>query len=56
MPGPHKPSDLKRFVAFGSSVGIEISGKNLEVTAVRVRPNGIEERLWSVQRRSVTIF
>ncbi len=24
MPGPHKPSDLKRFVAFGSSVGIEI--------------------------------
>jgi Tfp pilus assembly protein PilN len=41
MPGPHSPADLKKFAAFGSSVGIEIGGKNLEVTAVRVRPNGI---------------
>ena len=42
MPGPRKLGDLKKFVAFGSSVGIEISGKNLEITAVRVRPNGID--------------
>ena len=41
MPGLHSPADLKRFIAFGSSVGIEIGGKNLEVTAVRVRPTGI---------------
>jgi hypothetical protein len=42
MPGPHKLGDLKKLVAIGSSVGIEISGKNLEITAVRVRPNGID--------------
>jgi hypothetical protein len=42
MPGPRNLGDLKKFVAFGSSVGIEISGKNLEITAVRVRPNGID--------------
>jgi hypothetical protein len=42
MPGPRKLADLKKFVAFGSSVGIEINGKNLEITAVRVRPNGID--------------
>ena len=41
MPGPPNLADLKKFMAFGSSVGIEIGGKNLEVTAVRVRPNGI---------------
>jgi hypothetical protein len=33
--------DFKKFVAFGSGVGIEIGGKDLEVTAVRVRPSGI---------------
>jgi Tfp pilus assembly protein PilN len=33
---------LKKFIAFGASVGIEIGGKNLEITAVRVRPNGID--------------
>lgn len=42
MPGLHKPGDLKKFIAFGASVGIEIGGKNLEITAVRVRPNGID--------------
>src|SRR5260370_22324011 len=42
MPGPRKLGDLKKFTAFGSSVGIEISGKNLEITAVRLRPNGID--------------
>ena len=42
MPGLHKPGDFKKFVAFGASVGIEINGKNLEITAVRVRPNGID--------------
>src|SRR5260370_40563279 len=40
MPGPRKLGDLKKFAAFGSSVGIEISGKNLEITAVRGTPNG----------------
>src|SRR4029077_11240393 len=42
MPGPRKLGDLKKLAAFGSTVGIEISGKNLEITAVRVRPNGID--------------
>jgi hypothetical protein len=42
MPGLPKPGDLKKFVAFGASVGIEINGKNLEITAARVRPNGID--------------
>jgi Tfp pilus assembly protein PilN len=41
MPGPRSLADLKKFIAFGSSVGIEIGGNHLEVTAVRVRPNGI---------------
>ena len=41
MPGPRSLGYLKQFVAFGSGVGIEIGGKNLEVTVVRVRPNGI---------------
>ncbi|HUJ22660.1 MAG TPA: PilN domain-containing protein [Bryobacteraceae bacterium] len=41
MPGLRSSADLKRFVSFGSGVGIEIREKNLEVTAVRVRPNGI---------------
>ena len=42
MPGTPKLTDLRKFIAFGSGVGIEISGKNLEITAVRVRPNGID--------------
>jgi Tfp pilus assembly protein PilN len=41
MPGPHNSLDFKKFIAFGSGVGIEVGGKNLEVTAVRVRPNGV---------------
>jgi len=41
MPGSPSRTNLKKFVAFGSGIGIEISGKDLEITAVRVRPNGI---------------
>jgi len=41
MPGPGSSSDLKKLVAFGSGVGIEIGAKDLQVTVVRVRPNGI---------------
>jgi hypothetical protein len=41
MPGPHSAADLKKFIAFGSGVGIEARGKDLEVTAVRVRPSGV---------------
>lgn len=42
MPGPRRFTEIRKFIAFGSSVGIEISGKNLEITAVRIRPNGID--------------
>jgi hypothetical protein len=42
MPGPRSLSDLKKFAAFGSGVGIEIAAKDLEVTAVRVRPGGVD--------------
>lgn len=41
MPGSPSRTDWKKFIAFGSGVGIEISGKDLEVTTVRVRPNGV---------------
>ncbi len=41
MPGSPSRTDWRKFVAFGSGVGIEIGGNHLEVTAVRVRPNGI---------------
>ena len=41
MPGLHSSADFKKFVAFGSGVGIEVGGKHLEITAVRVRPNGV---------------
>jgi hypothetical protein len=41
MPGLHNSADIKKFVAFGSGVGIEVGSKDLEVTAVRVRPNGV---------------
>jgi hypothetical protein len=42
MPGPRKLTGFRKFIAFGSGVGIEIRGKNLEITAIRVRPNGID--------------
>ena len=42
MPGPRSLADLRKYIAFGSGVGIEIAGKNLEITAVRVRPKGID--------------
>jgi len=41
MPGSPKRSNWKKFIAAGSGIGIEIGAKDLEVTAVRVRPNGI---------------
>jgi Tfp pilus assembly protein PilN len=41
MPGSHNLADLKRLIAFSSGIGIEIGVKDLEVTVVRVRPNGI---------------
>jgi Tfp pilus assembly protein PilN len=39
------PASLRKFLAFGSGVGIEITGprgaETLRITAVRVRPNGV---------------
>ncbi len=41
------PSPVKKFLAFGSGVGIEISGprgaETLRISAVRVRPNGARQ-------------
>ena len=38
------PAQLKKWLAFGSGIGIEIAGprgsESLHITAVRVRPNG----------------
>ncbi|HYM13863.1 MAG TPA: hypothetical protein VEU62_24205 [Bryobacterales bacterium] len=42
MPGPLNPADLRKFLAFGSGVGIEIGDTHLEVTLVRVRPGGVD--------------
>ncbi|HXI40809.1 MAG TPA: hypothetical protein VNH83_12560 [Bryobacteraceae bacterium] len=42
MPGPLNIADLKKYAAFGSGVGIEIGRQHLEVTAARVRPQGID--------------
>jgi len=41
MPGSPSRINWKKFIAVGSGIGIEIGVKHLEVTAVRVRPNGI---------------
>ncbi len=35
------PKDLRKLLAYGSGVGIEIAGADLEVVAARVRPNRI---------------
>ena len=35
------PKELRKLVRFGSGVGIEIGGKDLEVVAARVRPGRI---------------
>ena len=35
------PRDLRKLLAFGTSIGIEIAGADLEVAAARVRPSGI---------------
>jgi len=40
MPGSPSPANWKKFIAVGSGIGIEIGPRDLEVTAVRVRPNG----------------
>ncbi len=42
MPGPLNFADLKKYAAFGSGVGVEIGAHDLEVTAVRVRPHGVD--------------
>jgi hypothetical protein len=42
MPGPLNVTDLKKYAAFGSGVGIEIGAHDLEVTAARVRPHGVD--------------
>src|SRR5579863_6267869 len=42
MPGPRSLADLKKFIAFGSGVGIEIGVRDLEITVVRVRPAGVD--------------
>jgi len=42
MPGPLNFGDLKKYLAFGSGVGIEIGAQDLKVTAARVRPDGVE--------------
>ena len=36
-----KTSDIKKWLAFGTGVGIEIRGDDLEVTVARVRPQGV---------------
>ncbi len=41
MPGFPSSADFKKYIAFGSGVGVEIGDKDLEVTAVRLRPNGV---------------
>ena len=41
MPGPTSLAGLRKFIAFGSGIGIEIGDKDLEITTVRVRPNGV---------------
>ena len=33
--------DLRKLLAFGSGIGIEIGATDLEVAAARVRPSGI---------------
>jgi len=35
------PKELRKLALFGSGVGIEIGAKDLEVAAVKVRPNGV---------------
>lgn len=42
MPGPLNVTELKKYAAFGSGVGIEIGAQHLETTVARVRPNGID--------------
>jgi len=41
-PRPALSMDLKKLLAFGTGVGIEIRGADLEIAAVRVRPSGPE--------------
>lgn len=42
MTGPRSLADLKKFIAFGSGVGIEIGERHLAVAVVRVRPAGVD--------------
>src|SRR6266542_1646869 len=41
-PGAIDAMDVKRILAFGSGVGIEIRGNDLEIAVVRVRPASVE--------------
>ena len=41
-PGIANGFDYRRWLAFGSGIGIEIRGADLEIAAVRVRPSGAE--------------
>ena len=36
------PQDLRKLLAFGHGVGVQISGDNLEVAVARVRPGGVQ--------------
>lgn len=40
MTGANNGSDLRRWLAIGSGIGIEIGARDLRVAAVRVRPSG----------------
>src|SRR5690349_6449147 len=42
MPGLIDQLDIRKLLAFGSGVGVEICGRDLEVAVTRVRPSGIE--------------
>jgi Tfp pilus assembly protein PilN len=46
------PKDIRKLLRFGSGIGIEIRGKDLEVAVVRVRPTGIRV----LGRRTIAAF
>ena len=41
MPGVIDQLGIRKLLAFGTGVGVEIHAEDLEVALVRVRPNGI---------------
>ena len=40
--GPVKAIDMRRWLAFGTGVGIEMGAEDLRVVVARVRPTGVE--------------